>query len=78
MLDTKCTHRKKCKCFDDRKYWNQFVDEAGNEEGLTLERMGQIFGTTRMAQCKGVQTAMLKLRGLLDERGYRAEDFFGE
>jgi hypothetical protein len=74
MLDPKCTHRKKCKCFDDRSYWRPFLDEAAGDGGMTLERMGQIFGTTRMGQCTNVKHAMMKLRGFLDERGIRAED----
>jgi hypothetical protein len=78
MLNPSCSHRKNCRCFDDRNYWRQFVEEAYEEDGLTLERMGEILGTTRMGQCQNVKHALIKVRGLLDERGYKATDFFGE
>jgi hypothetical protein len=74
---SRCSHRtKRCECFNDRKYWGQFVEEAGREEGLTLERMGEIFGTTRMGQSINVRNYMLKVRGIIDSMGYKREDFF--
>jgi len=81
MLDPKCTHRvtnkkKPCRCFEDRSYWKPMLDEAGGEEGLTLERMGEMLNTTRMCQCKHVQNALAKVKKILDERGYVKTDFF--
>jgi hypothetical protein len=52
------------------------LDEAGGEEGLTLERMGEMLNTTRMCQCKHVQNALAKVKKILDERGYVKTDFF--
>jgi hypothetical protein len=76
MLDKNCSHRKKCKCFDDRSWWMPYLLESAEEEGMTFERMGEIFGTTRMGQCQNTKVAMLKLRGQFDEMGLKKSDFF--
>lgn len=74
MLDEKCYHRKNCKCFERDEWWEQWLRESREEEGMTLERMGEIMGTTRMAQCLNVKRATEKFRKIFASK-YGIDDF---
>lgn len=75
MKQPGCNHQsKKCTCYDftDPK-WKRILQQSRDNDGMTLQEIGDIMGTTRMAICTQEKRLLKKMKDLLKARGLDEE-----
>jgi hypothetical protein len=71
-----CNHKSiKCRCYDlDEPKWNEAKVVAKEKGGMTLEEIGNVMGTTRMAVCLQEKRILAKLRTILEKQRITIDD----
>lgn len=71
-----CNHKQSsCKCYDfTDPRWKDMLQEAAGEEGWTLERIGEVMGTSRMGICSQEKRILDKVRKALKKRNITEND----
>ena len=71
-----CNHKaSSCKCynFEDPR-WNELLHEAAGDEGWTLERIGEVMGSSRMSICTQEKRILDKVRKALKNKNITGND----
>ena len=71
-----CNHvSSHCRCYDfEDPKWNEALRTSWENNGMTLEEIGKVMGTTRMAVCTQEKRILAKLRNILEDRNITTND----